>query len=246
MPHCRQNFSSVSTFRPQFGHQLPIFPFVSWLCCVASVCAQCHRTRALDDAPYIVACLAELFKMRAQSSDLFRLSDDNHPDSHIKCPVHLLVGNVADSGESIKHRKNRPRSLSYLNRFSFGKDPRNVLEQSSPGDVRQPFYQTRFEQTVQRFEIAAMRLEQFFRNCAAEFFLVADSFVTGNFKEQLTRETIPVRMQANGWQTYQCVSGRNATAVYDLFTIGDSDNETRYVVFAVVVEAGHLRSLASD
>src|SRR5437588_7025053 len=249
MPHCRQNFSSSSTFRPQLGHQLGIsLSLLSRECyCIEIESFNYHNvTRASNDSPDFVMRFAESIEVRLHASRFFGAHNHDHSNSHVESPVHIALGNTANPRKQIKHRKHRPRAAIYLRRHPFRQNAREVVEKTTPCNMSKPFDRSRIEQSFERAQIAAMRLQQLLAGRAAELCDFCVRFVTCDFEEQLSRKAVSICVQAYRRQSYQVISGRNARAVNDQAAIDDSDDKACDVVFAIVVKAGHLRSLASD
>ena len=75
---------------------------------------------------------------------------------------------------------------------------------------------------------------------------VLGGFVAGDFEEQLAGQRVAVGVQAGGGQADEHVAGLDVCAGDELVAIDGADDEAGQVVFAVGVEAGHLRGFAAD
>src|SRR5215467_5721601 len=98
--------------------------------------------------------------MRRNPMLVNRIHDNDHPYSHIKGPVHLSIRYPADFLEQVENRQQRPGTSSYFGRGSGWQDSRDILEQSSAGDMRQAFYDAQVEQAVKSSQVTTVGLEQ--------------------------------------------------------------------------------------
>src|SRR5215467_6597011 len=98
--------------------------------------------------------------MRCNPMLVNRIHDNDHPYSHIEGPVHLSIRYPADFLKQVENRQHRPGASTYLGRGSGWQDSRDILEQSSTGDMRQALYDAKVEQSVKSCEVTPMRFEQ--------------------------------------------------------------------------------------
>ena len=72
-------------------------------------------------------------------------ADYNHADSHIKCPEHFVIGNIAELLHHAKNWKLRPRATVDFDRNAIREYSWNVFKKSAAGDVCEPFDNARIE-----------------------------------------------------------------------------------------------------
>ena len=99
---------------------------------------------------------------------------------------------------------------------------------------------------LERRRVADVRLEKLGADFVADFGDVSVRLEIGDLKDQLARQRISVGVQADGWQSDQCVTGLDILSGEKFFALDDADDESREVVFAGRVEAWHLRGFAAD
>src|SRR4051812_26085696 len=65
--------------------------------------------------------------------------NDHHADTHVKHLIKLLFAHTALFSKQLKNREGLPRVLPDDNIAVARKDSRNVVDKSTPGDMRQTF-----------------------------------------------------------------------------------------------------------
>ena len=95
-------------------------------------------------------------------------------------------------------------------------------------------------------KIAAVRAEERRAGFLLDRGYILRGLVAGHFKEELARERVAVGVEAGGGQPDEHVAGLDAGAGNHFVAVDRADDEAGQVVFAVGVEAGHLRRLAAD
>ena len=70
--------------------------------------------------------------------------------------------------------------------------------------------------------------------------------VAGHLKKELAGERVAVGVQAGGGHPDEDVAGLDALAGDHFVAVDRADDEAGQIVFAVGVEAGHLRGFAAD
>ena len=128
----------------------------------------------------------------------------------------------------------------------LGQDAREIVRDAAAGDVGHARGVVAGGELLDEAEVAAVGLHQ----GSAGFFLervdVLLGLVLRDFEEELAGERVAVGVQAGGGEADEDVAGMDFGAGDQLGALDDADDEAGEVVFAVGVEAGHLRGLAAD
>ena len=130
---------------------------------------------------------------------------------------------------------------------AFGQDARQVFGDAAAGDVGHAVDAGRLAVSfLMTLQVAAVGLHQRGAGLVLEGVDVLVGLVLGDFEEELAGERVAVGVQAGGGQADEDVAGLDFCAGDQLGAVDDADDEAGQVVFAVGVEAGHLRGFAAD
>ena len=91
-----------------------------------------------------------------------------------------------------------------------------------------------------------MGLHELVADLALDFVDVGFRLVLRDFKQQLPGQRIAIGVQAGGRQAKNNVAGLDGFAGDDLSALDHADNESGKIIFALGIEARHLRGLAAD
>ena len=161
------------------------------------------------------------------------------------------ISSVAIAPRVCKQRKSggtRPRARIDRRGAAVGQHARQILGDAAAGDVRHPLDESRVEQRPHRAQVRPMRREQ--RLADASSPSSGTNVVrreAADVEEHAARQRIAVGVQTGRRQADQHIARHDASGHRSMrLAIDDADDEAGDVVFAVGVEAGHLRGLAAD
>ncbi len=146
----------------------------------------------------------------------------------------------------LEDRRHDPGAPIDLRRTALRQDAGQIFRNPAPGDVREPLHVRVLEQRTDERQITAMRRKQRGAGSSLQFPDERIGLQAGDVEEDAPGKRISVGMQPGRWQANQNVSRHDASAVDDLRPLDRADDEARNVVFAVSVEAWHLRGLSTD
>src|SRR5882724_895190 len=99
-----------------------------------------------------------LLKMSLDCGPVLRRCNYHHPHAHIECSIHLRFGNVSYLLHQLENWKHRPTAFINLYRGTLRQNPRDIVCQAAPSDMRETLYQAGIKQPVEHFEITDVRL----------------------------------------------------------------------------------------
>src|SRR5262249_7119346 len=99
---------------------------------------------------------------------------------------------------------------------------------------------------VSAARIAAMRLQEFRADFIADVSDVSFRLKFGDFENEFARKGVAVGVQTRGGKRQKRVAGFYILSGEQIFSLDRANDESRKIVFAGLVKAGHLRCLPAD
>lgn len=197
---------------------------------------------AADDEEFFFGAVEEGFRAREFCGG----DGGDEADTHIEGAHHLVLRDLAELAEVIKDGQDGPGADFDLRAGAFGQNAREIFSDAAAGNVGHAYGEACADEFLNDVEIAAVGLHE----GRARFLLdggdVLRRLVAGDFKEQLAGEGVAVGMEASGRKADEDVAGLDVGAGNHFVAIDGADDEAGEIVFAVGVEAGHLRGFSAD
>ena len=179
-------------------------------------------------------------------AELFGWNDDDEADAHVECSQHFVLRDLSELLQVLEDGQDWPRAHFNLGGCAFGQDAGQVFGDAAAGDVGHAGGEAGVGQFLGDGQIAAMDLHEGCAGFVVDGSDVLAGFVAGYLEEELAGEGIAVGVEAGGGQADEDVAGSDGFAGDEFGFVDGSDDEAGEIVFAILVEAGHLGGFAAD
>src|SRR6266540_6912324 len=98
--------------------------------------------------------------MRFYCRSVDRRANNDHANSHVEGAEHFAFLDLPPALKQLKHGKHRPRTSLDFRARPLRQNPRDVLQQSAAGDMRESFDYSAVEQATERVKIADVRPQE--------------------------------------------------------------------------------------
>ena len=147
---------------------------------------------------------------------------------------------------NVKTGGTRQRALRDRSAGALGQDARQVLGDPAARDVRHALHELPVDERLHRAQIAAVRHQQRVADRGAELGHVAVERQSEPLEHDPARQRVAVGVQAGRRDADEHVARHERRSVDHAAAFDEADDEAGEVVFAVGVEARHLRRLAAQ
>ena len=190
--------------------------------------------------------LAEAMKQGGGAAEMLRGDDGDEADAHVEGAEHLVLGHVAELAEMFKDGQNGPGAELDLGGGAGGQDAGQIFRDAAAGDVGHAADEFGAGELLEDGQVAAVGGEQDVCGAAPESGDALAGLVAGDLEEELAGQRVTVGVESGGGQSEEDVSGADGGAGDHLVALDDADDEAGQIVFAILIEAGHLGGFPAD
>ncbi len=203
--------------------------------------------RALHGSPDHVEAFARLRESPRSGGDFGGVDEENHADSHVEHAKHLGPFDATSGGQEVEDRRNGPGAVRDLRADSLRQHARDVVRETSAGDVRHPVQETALEKRGDDPKIATVRFEQNVpHRSTVQLFQPVLHGEPHLLEENLPSQRVAVRVQSARRKADQDIGRTDRGAVQQESPIHDSNDRSCDVVFVRRVDARHFGSFAAE
>src|SRR5579872_431656 len=200
---------------------------------------------ALDDAADEVTFFATLFNQGLHPLVFFCRNHQYHANTHVEGAQHFVLGYIADVLQMSKDREYGPGPHLHRSGHAFWQHTGQIVSDSAAGDVGHGVNQAGAHQTPHQRPIALVSAHQFAAHLVPELVYIGLRGVVPDLEKQFPGQRITVGVQAIGGQSHQDVTCFNRLASNDLVAVHNSHDKASEIIFAIGIEARHLRGFAA-
>lgn len=196
--------------------------------------------------PNAVEGFVQPLKSLGNEPNFFWRDNQHHANSEIEGSPEILVGYTADTLQELENGLFRPCFWVHFNCAGTRKNARDVVSQTTAGNVRGAFQQPRIVERLDGMQIGFVGLQQFVSDGEGKIRKLLVYAVAGSFKEEFTSEGIAIGMQALRRKTEQEIAWLDVFAGEHLAALYRAHDEACQVIFAGSIHAWHFSRFTAN